>query len=146
MTLQFAMLDDELPHPHRAHPGDAGWDLCAREGCTLKPGERRLIPTGVVVAIPDGYAGLLCARSGLALRHGVGLVNSPGVIDSGYRGEVAVVLVNHDPLTPVQIERGERIAQLVVVPVFNGGAEVVTDSTALDATDRGAGGFGSSGR
>lgn len=146
MTVQFVMLDEELPAPQRAHDADAGWDLRARDSLTLAPGERRLVLTGVVVAIPPGFAGLLCARSGLAARHGLGLVNSPGVIDAGYRGEIGVVLINHDRFTTVQIERGERIAQLVVVPVFAGECEIVTDITALSATDRGESGFGSTGR
>ena len=105
-----------------------------------------MVPTGVVVAIPAGFAGLLCPRSGLALRHGLGLVNSPGVIDAGYRGEVGVVLVNHDPLTTVELARGERIAQLVVIPVFTGDVDLVSDIAALGASDRGSGGFGSTGR
>lgn len=144
--MQFMMLDDELPVPHRAHHDDAGWDLRARESLTLAPGKRALVATGVIVAIPPGFAGLLCPRSGLAHRHGLGLVNSPGVIDSGYRGEVAVVLINHDLLTPVQIERGERIAQLVVVPVYTGAFEAVDDPASLGISDRGEQGFGSTGR
>lgn len=146
MKVQFALLDTELPPPSRAHAADAGWDLRTKEYVSLAPGERRLVLTGVAVAIPMGFAGLLCPRSGLALRQGLGLVNSPGVIDAGYRGEVGVVLVNHDPLTTVELARGERIAQLVVVPVFTGDFDVVSDIAALGSSDRGSGGFGSSGR
>jgi dUTP pyrophosphatase len=145
VTLRIAMLDPDLPEPTRAHDHDAGWDLSARESVTLAPGERRLVPTGVAAAIPDGYVGLLCPRSGLALRAGLGIVNSPGIIDAGYRGEIAAVLINHDRFTPVNIARGERIAQLVVVPIFTGSVEVVTDNDELGTSERGTRGFGSTG-
>lgn len=134
-------LDPGLPLPSRAHPGDAGLDLRAAESVSLGPGERSLVPTGLAVAIPDGHAGLVVPRSGLAARHGIGVANGPGLIDAGYRGELKVILINHGQ-EPVSFERGERIAQLVVVPVFVG--EVV-EVDELPATDRGAGGFGSTG-
>ena len=108
------MLDAELPLPARAHPGDAGADLCARIDVTLAPGERALVPTGVAIALPAGYAAFIHPRSGLALRHGVGMVNAPGTIDAGYRGEIGVLLVNHDATAEVHIRRGDRIAQLVI--------------------------------
>lgn len=117
-------------------------DLWARERVTLAPGERSLVPTGIAVAIPEGFAGLVVPRSGLAARHGIGVANGPGLIDAGYRGEVKVILINHGA-EPVQIERGERIAQLVIVPVSV--TELVEVETLPDS-QRGAGGFGSTGR
>lgn len=141
MNLSFSRLDPELSPPSKAHPGDAGWDLVARVAVHLEPGERATVPTGVAVAIPDGHAGLVLPRSGNAHRLGVGLVNSPGLIDSGYRGEVAVILVNHGRET-ASFARGDRIAQLLVVaapPV------VWTEVGTLDDTERGGSGFGSSG-
>jgi dUTP pyrophosphatase len=117
-------------------------DLCARTDVTLAPGERSLVPTGIAVAIPDGYAGLVTPRSGLAVRHGIGVVNAPGVIDSGYRGEIQVILVNHGQ-EPVTLSRGDRIAQLVVVAH---GAPELTEVDTLPGSERGEGGFGSSGR
>ncbi len=134
-------LDPGLPVPRHAHEGDAGADLYAREPVTLSPGERRLVPTGVAVAIPAGHVGLVTPRSGLAVRSGIGIVNAPGIVDSGYRGELAVLLVNHGD-QPVAIERGDRIAQLVVVAVASIEFEEVDE---LDDTTRGAGGFGSTG-
>lgn len=142
MHISFKRLDTELPGPGRAHAGDAGVDLRARISVVLAPGERALVPTGIAVAIPDGYAGLVVPRSGLAVRAGIGVVNAPGLIDAGYRGEVGVVLINHGG-DPVEIERGERIAQLVVVPVVVGEFVEVDE---LPASARGAGGFGSTGR
>lgn len=128
--------------PTRAHPGDAGLDLHALEGATLEPGGRAAMPTGIAVEIPPGYAGLVLPRSGLALRHGIALVNAPGLIDSGYRGEVQVLLLNTDRSTPFAIAAGDRIAQLVVVR-----SEMVSavEAQELSASARGAGGFGSSG-
>ena len=128
--------------PTRAHPGDAGLDLHALEGATLEPGGRAAIRTGIAVEIPAGYAGLVLPRSGLALRHGIALVNAPGLIDSGYRGEVRVLLLNTDRATPFAISAGDRIAQLVVVR-----SEMVSavEAGELSASARGAGGFGSSG-
>ena len=135
-------LDPELPLPARAHPGDAGVDLYAAEAVALAPGERATVPTGVAVAIPEGYAGLVAPRSGLAQRHGLGIVNAPGVVDAGYRGEIRVLLVNHGS-EPVSLARGERIAQLLVIPVST--VDVV-EVYQLPPSERGAGGFGSTGR
>lgn len=135
-------LDRELPLPARAHPGDAGVDLYAAEAVQLAPGERATVPTGVAVAIPEGFAGLVAPRSGLAQRHGLGVVNAPGVVDAGYRGEIRVLLVNHGA-EPVSLARGERIAQLLVVPVS---AVEMVEVEALPSSQRGAGGFGSTGR
>ncbi|MFN8127471.1 MAG: dUTP diphosphatase [Candidatus Nanopelagicales bacterium] len=107
-------LDPDLPLPGYAHPGDAGLDLYARAAVTLAPGERALVPTGVAIALPAGYAAFVHPRSGLAAKHGVGVVNGPGTIDAGYRGEIQVILINFDPHLEVHFERGDRIAQLVV--------------------------------
>lgn len=140
--LLVRRLDDALPLPRYAHGGDAGLDLHARETVTLKPGERALVPTGVAVAIPDGHVGLVHPRSGLAARHGVTLVNAPGTIDAGYRGEIKAILANTDPHDPVVLERGARIAQLVIQRVET--VEVVAVDV-LPGTGRGTGGFGSTG-
>ena len=137
-------LDPDLPLPAYARPGDAGADLVAREGAVLAArGGRALIPTGVAVAIPEGYAGFVQPRSGLALRHGVTLLNSPGLIDSGYRDELRVLLVNHDPDEPYEVRRGDRIAQLVIQAVA-AARFIVADE--LSSSARGLGGFGHSGR
>lgn len=137
-------LDPDLPLPAYARPGDAGVDLVARESVTLAPaGGRALVPTGIAIALPPGYAGFVQPRSGLAFRHGVTCLNTPGLIDSGYRGELKVCLLNTDPSTPFEVTRGERIAQLVVQAVEH--VNFVEVDT-LDDTDRGAQGFGSSGR
>lgn len=141
MHVSFHRLDTELPPPSRAHEGDAGWDLVCAHSFGLDPGQRAGVPTGLKVAIPPGYAGLVLPRSGHARRHGVGVVNAPGLIDSGYRGEISVVLINHGT-ERVSFERGERIAQLVVVAVPD---VVWTETDSLDDTERGAGGFGSTG-
>jgi dUTP pyrophosphatase len=129
--------------PARAHPGDAGLDLHAAEDVSLKPGERASVATGIAIAIPDGYAGFLVPRSGLAAKHGIGVVNAPGLIDSGYRGEIRVLLVNLDPSDSVDLRRGERIAQLVVQPVEEATLREVGE---LPLSARGEGGFGSTGR
>lgn len=129
--------------PVRAHSGDAGLDLHALESITLAPGERAAVATGLAVAIPAGQAGLVLPRSGLALRHGITLVNSPGLIDAGYRGELRVLLLNTDRDTDVELTAGERIAQLVLVDVA---LPEVVEVASLSASARGAGGFGSSGR
>ncbi len=142
MDLNVLKLDNELPTPTRAHQDDAGLDLRARYPVQLEPGERVTVGTGVALAIPSGHAGLVMARSGLASRYGVGLVNSPGLIDAGYRGEIRVVLVNLGRQR-VDIARGDRIAQLVVVPVLIAGVAVVES---LDSSSRGVKGFGSSGQ
>jgi dUTP pyrophosphatase len=135
-------LDRDLPLPAYAREGDAGLDLHAREAVTLAPGARAAVGTGVAIALPAGYAGFVLPRSGLALRHGVSLVNTPGLIDAGYRGEIRVVLINHDRSTPVTLARGDRIAQLVVQRVEH--VELVDVGELPDST-RGAGGFGSTG-
>ncbi|MGH8988997.1 MAG: dUTP diphosphatase [Acidimicrobiales bacterium] len=140
------ILDSDLPLPSYANPGDAGADLHARTGVHLDAGGgRALVPTGIVVAIPEGYAGFVLPRSGIALRHGVTCLNTPGLIDSGYRGELSVLLVNTDPKEDYEVQRGDRIAQLVVQPVAHAVLEVV-DEAALPPSARGAGGFGHSGR
>lgn len=141
--LRVTRLDPQLPLPQRAHPGDAGVDLYARTDVNLAPGERALVPTGVAVALPPGVVGLLHPRSGLALRHGVGMVNAPGTVDAGYRGEVQVVLINHDPKEPVTLRRGDRVAQLLVQRVEQ---LPVVEVDELDGGSRGERGFGSSGR
>lgn len=141
--LLVQRLDPGLPMPSRAHPGDAGLDLYAAEGVCLRPGHRASVPTGIAVAIPEGFAGLVLPRSGLAARHGIGLVNAPGLIDSGYRGEVRVLLVNLDPEEACELRRGERIAQLVLTRVEDVGIREVAE---LPGSARGEGGFGSTGR
>ena len=142
-TLRVHRLDRDLPLPGYAHPGDAGLDLRTREDVTLAPGQRAVVPTGVAVAIPPGLVGLVHPRSGLAARHGLALVNAPGTIDAGYRGEIKVVLVNLDPTEPITLTRGDRIAQLLLQPITTVHVEDVPD---LDPTGRGTGGFGSTGR
>lgn len=127
--------------PEQAYSGDAGVDLAACERMTLEPGERAVVPTGLAVAIPSGYAGFVQPRSGLAAHHGIGIVNSPGLIDSGYRGEISVVLVNTDSRTAFEVEPGMRIAQLVVAPVASVRLVEVDE---LVSSDRGIRGFGSS--
>lgn len=142
-TLLIKRLDPDLPLPARAHPGDAGLDLYAAQDVTLKPGERTAMPTGIAIALPHGYAAWVVPRSGLAAKHGISIVNAPGLIDAGYRGEVKVLLVNLDPEEAVTLQRGERIAQLVVQKV----EELAVDEVAeLPDSSRGAGGFGSTGR
>jgi dUTP pyrophosphatase len=146
LPVPVHQLDDELPLPAYARPGDAGADLVARTDVTLAAGGgRALVPTGLVVAIPEGYAGFVQPRSGLALRHGVTCLNTPGLIDAGYRGELAVLLVNTDPEHDYQVARGDRIAQLVVQRVEAARFEPVA-LDALPSAERGAGGFGHSGR
>lgn len=142
-VLTVQRLDAELPLPSYAHPGDAGLDLHARADVVLKPGERATVATGIAIALPPGHVGLVHPRSGLAARHGIALVNSPGTIDEGYRGEVQVVLVNLDRNESVRLQRGDRIAQLLVQRVER---VQVVEATVLPASARGAGGFGSTGR
>jgi dUTP diphosphatase len=136
------LLDPELPLPAYAHPGDAGADLVTAVDVELKPGERALVPTGVALALPEGYAGFVHPRSGLAAKHGLSIVNAPGTIDAGYRGEVQVNLVNLDPARPVRLVRGDRIAQLVVQPVARAAFRAVPE---LPGSVRGRGGHGSTG-
>ena len=144
MNIAIRHLDPELPLPSYARPGDAGADLVASEDVTLAAaGGRALVGTGIAVAIPDGYAGFVQPRSGLALRHGITCLNSPGLIDSGYRDELRVLLVNTDPDEIYQVNRGDRIAQLVIQPVAPAQWEVVDE---LPPSDRGLGGFGHTGR
>lgn len=143
MKVRVRRLDPVLPLPSYARPGDAGLDLYSAEDVTLKPGERTAVPTGLAIEIPPGYAGFVQARSGRALREGLALVNAPGLIDAGYRGEIKVIVVNLDPADPVHVARGDKIAQLVIQPVV---AVELTEVDDLDATERGAAGFGSTGR
>ena len=143
MELEFRKLSDEARLPTRAHDGDAGLDLYAVESARLDPDERATVGTGIAVEIPAGHAGLVLPRSGLAARHGIALVNAPGLIDSGYRGEIRVLLLNTDRQAPAHLRAGDRIAQLVVTPVP---AVEVVETETLPATGRGAGGFGSTGR
>lgn len=142
MKIPLRRLDHGLPQPQHAHIGDGGVDLYARESMALAPGEHALMPTGVAVAIPDGYAGLVTPRSGLAVRSGVTVLNGPGLVDAGYRGELRVALINLGA-DDVRLERGERIAQLVVVPVME---QEFVEVEELPASTRGEGGFGSTGR
>jgi len=141
VDLPAVRLDRELPLPAYARPGDAGLDLRASESVKLEPGERRLVSTGLAIAIPEGHAGLVLPRSGLAVQKGVTVLNAPGLIDSGYRGELKVLLINHGPAV-VAIERGERIAQLVIQAVAR--ARLVEVERLPDSA-RGEGGFGSTG-
>jgi dUTP pyrophosphatase len=142
VEVPFARLDPEAELPAAAHPGDAGMDLRSTIDVEVAPGERALVPTGVAVAIPEGHAGLVLPRSGLASRLGLTLANAPGLIDAGYRGEVTCAVVNLDPAEPVRIRRGDRIAQLVVVPIASVSATWVEE---LPPSERGGGGFGSTG-
>lgn len=143
MELPVAKLKDNAVLPTRAHEGDAGLDLYACEQAHIGPGERWSIGTGLAVEIPDGHAGLVLPRSGLALQHGISLVNAPGLIDCGYRGELRVLLLNNDPADIFRVAAGDRIAQLVLVPVAIAAA---VEAPALAESARGEGGFGSSGR
>ena len=143
MDLPVARLKPEAVLPSRAHEGDAGLDLYACEAAHIGPGERWSVGTGVAVEIPDGHAGLVLPRSGLAKKHGIALVNAPGLIDSGYRGELRVLLLNTDPAETFRVEPGDRIAQLVISPITF--ADPVEAESLADSA-RGDGGFGSSGR
>jgi len=135
-------LDPGLPMPSYALPGDAGFDICTAVDITLGPGEREVVPTGISLALPDGYAAFIHPRSGLAARHGLTVVNAPGTIDAGYRGEVKVCLLNTDPREPVRLHRGDRIAQVVVQPVVRA---VLHEAERLPGSHRGEGGYGSTG-
>lgn len=142
LSVQIRMLDDGLELPAYAHPGDAGADLCTRVDFELGPGERALVPTGVSLALPVGYAAFVHPRSGLATRHGITVVNAPGTVDAGYRGEISVTLLNTDASTALSFRRGDRIAQLVIQKVEQ--AKFIPVEELPDSV-RGAGGFGSTG-
>lgn len=141
-VLDVRRLDPDLPLPGYAHPGDAGLDLFAADTTTLQPGERALVPCGIAVAIPEGHVGLVHPRSGLAVDHGLTVLNAPGTIDAGYRGELKVLLVNLGR-DAIEVAHGERIAQLLLLPIT---LVDVREVDRLDATSRGSGGFGSTGR
>ena len=143
MIVRFRRLSDSARPPTRAHVGDAGYDLHAAEAAALGPGERASVGTGIAVAIPEGHAGLVLPRSGLAARHGISVVNAPGLIDAGYRGELRVLLLNTDRERSFEVVAGDRIAQLLVVRVEGPQLE---EAPELDETGRGGGGFGSTGR
>jgi dUTP pyrophosphatase len=143
VTLRFARLLDEAREPSRANDGDAGYDLYAVESARLDPGERASVGTGIAMAIPEGWAGLVLPRSGLAAKHGITIPNAPGLIDSGYRGELRVLLLNTDPREAFEVAPGDRIAQLVLV---RHETPELTEVGSLEETERGAAGFGSSGR
>ena len=143
LPVPLQQLDPTLPPPSYAHPGDAGADLYSRINTTLKPGERVGVPTGIAIALPTGYAAWVTPRSGLALRSGVSVVNSPGLIDAGYRGEIVAILINLDPTAEFTIRHGDRIAQLVIQPVQQAHFTCVDQ---LSDTARGTGGFGSTGQ
>ena len=136
------MLDPALEAPSYAHPGDAGADLRAREDVVLMPGERKLVPTGVAIALPYGFVALIHPRSGLATKHGLTIVNAPGTVDAGYRGEISVTLLNTDSSQPIELRRGDRIAQMVIQRVEH--AQFIPVSE-LNGSVRGTGGFGSTG-
>ena len=142
LDVAIVRLDPDLPLPAYAHPGDAGADLQSTVDVTLAPGERALVPTGIAIALPAGFVALIHPRSGLAARHGLSIVNTPGTVDTGYRGEIKVLLVNHDRVAPVSLRRGDRIAQLVIQRVER--ARFV-EVDALPGSVRGAGGYGSTG-
>ncbi len=142
LDVAVVRLDPDLPVPAYAHPGDAGADLHTAVDVELGPGERALVPTGLSIALPDGYVALVHPRSGLAARHGLSIVNTPGTVDAGYRGEIKVMLINHDPVEPVTLKRGDRIAQLVIQRFER--ARFV-EVGVLPESVRGAGGYGSTG-
>jgi dUTP pyrophosphatase len=142
LDVLIQRLDDSIELPHYAHPGDAGADLRTTIDVVLAPGERAVVPTGIAIALPQGYAAFVQPRSGLAARCGLSIVNTPGTIDSGYRGEIKVCLVNLDPVAPIELARGDRIAQLVIQPVEQASFRVVET---LPDSVRGAGGYGSTG-
>ena len=142
IKLKIQKLDKKLKKPEYAHIGDAGLDLYSAVDCILRPSERRKVPTGIKIAIPEGYAGFVQPKSGLAIKNGLSLVNTPGLIDSGYRGEVCAILINLDPEKDIIIKRGDKICQLVIQRVENVEIEFTDE---LDDTSRGEGGFGSTG-
>lgn len=140
--MALVRLDPDLPLPSYAHPGDAGADLVTAVDVSLAPGERALVPTGIAIALPEGYVALVHPRSGLAARHGLSIVNTPGTVDAGYRGEVKVMLINHDLRDSIELKRGDRIAQLVLQRVERAR---FTEVDALPDSSRGDGGYGSTG-
>ncbi|WP_294626341.1 dUTP diphosphatase [uncultured Rothia sp.] len=142
VNVHIKLLDPELPAPAYAKPGDAGADLRSRVDFELEPGERALVPTGVAIALPEGYVGLVHPRSGLATKNGITIVNAPGTVDSGYRGELMVTLLNTDKTKSFHVQRGDRIAQLVIQK-YEHATFIVVDE--LEQTERGSSGFGSSG-
>jgi dUTP pyrophosphatase len=142
LEIHVQRLDPALPLPTYAHPGDAGADLLTTVDVTLAPGERAMVPTGIAIALPEGYVALVHPRSGLAARHGLSIVNSPGTVDAGYRGEIKVMLINHDPVAPIELRRGDRIAQLVIQRVERA---LFTEVGDLPDSARGPGGYGSTG-
>ena len=144
MSVQvlISRLDESVPLPSYAKPGDAGADLTARVDVTLQPGERALVPTGISIALPNGYVALVHPRSGLAIKHGVTMVKSPGTVDAGFRGELQIILINHDPKEAISFKKGDRIAQLVIQQVERAN---FVEVESLPGSDRGAGGFGSTG-
>jgi dUTP pyrophosphatase len=143
VQVLITRLDPEVPLPRYAKGGDAGADIVSRIDITLAPGERALVPTGIAIALPDGYVALVHPRSGLAIKHGVTMVNSPGTVDAGYRGELQIILINHDKSEAVSFKRGDRIAQLVIQKVERAEFVEVED---LPGSGRGSGGLGSTGR
>jgi dUTP pyrophosphatase len=143
VQVLITRLDPDLPLPHYSKGGDAGADIVSRIDFELAPGERALVPTGISIALPDGYVALVHPRSGLAIKHGVTMVNAPGTVDAGYRGELQVILINHDRQESVSFKRGDRIAQLVIQAVER--AEFI-EVASLPGSERAAGGFGSTGR
>ena len=145
MTVQVLItrLDDSIPLPAYGRPGDAGADICTRVDVTIEPGERALVPTGLSIALPQGFAAFVHPRSGLAIKHGVSMVNAPGTVDAAYRGELQIILINHDLREAISFVKGDRIAQLVIQRVENA---TFVEVDALPGTERGAGGFGSTGR
>jgi len=143
VEVLITRLDPDLPLPRYAKGGDAGADIVSRIDVTLAPGERALVPTGIAIALPDGYVALVHPRSGLAIKHGVTMVNAPGTVDAGYRGELQIILINHDKNESVSFKRGDRIAQLVIQKVERAEFIEVRD---LPGSGRGTGGFGSTGR
>ena len=143
VEVLITRLDPDLPLPRYAKGGDAGADIVSRIDITLAPGERALVPTGIAIALPDGYVALVHPRSGLAIKHGVTMVNAPGTVDAGYRGELQIILINHDKIESVSFKRGDRIAQLVIQKFERAEFVEVRD---LPGSGRGTGGFGSTGR
>ena len=143
LQVLITRLDESIPLPTYAKGGDAGADIVSRIDITLRPGERALVPTGISIALPDGYAAFVHPRSGLAIKHGVTMVNAPGTVDAGFRGELQCIMINHDPLESISFKKGDRIAQLVIQKVERAEFVEVKD---LPGSGRGTGGFGSTGR